>query len=166
MGYLRKIAPTMTWPIGGRRCDRPAVKLCGFERPERIAGRIVKSTGFCEGRVIENRRTFRPVNIEVGGRYRIVTTVMDVGKLLLDEWPDHRWAWGRAEMAVLDAFNDAVEPEEVRSAFLVAAARPICNIWHKGPGEEIGKAATSAEPGAVWMLGTTPCRLALRVRAC
>jgi hypothetical protein len=65
------------------------------------------------------------------------------------------------EMAVLDAFNDAVEAEDVRSAFLVAAARPNCNIWHKGPGEEIGKPAASAEPGA-----TTPCRLALGVRAC
>jgi hypothetical protein len=65
---------------------------------------------------MENRRTFRPVSVEVGGRYRIVTTVMGVGKLLLlDEWPDHRLAWWRAEMAVLDAFN------EVRSAFLVAA---------------------------------------------
>jgi hypothetical protein len=71
---------------------------------------------------MENRRTFRPVSVEVGGRYRIVTTVMDVGKLLLlDEWPDHRLAWWRAEMAVLDAFNDAVEPEEVRNALLVAA---------------------------------------------
>jgi hypothetical protein len=71
---------------------------------------------------MESRRTFRPVSIAVGGRYRIVTTVMDVGKLpLLDEWPDHRRAWWRAEIAVLDAFNDAVEPEVVRSAFLVAA---------------------------------------------
>ena len=54
---------------------------------------------------------------------QIVTTVMDVGKLLLllDEWLDHSWAWWRVEMAVFDAFNDAVEPEEVRSSFLVAA---------------------------------------------
>jgi hypothetical protein len=68
-------------------------------------------------RVMESRRTFRPVSIAVGGRYRIVTTVLP----LLDEWPDHRRAWWRAEIAVLDAFNDAVEPEVVRSAFLVAA---------------------------------------------
>jgi hypothetical protein len=67
---------------------------------------------------MDNRRTFRPISIAVGGRYRIVTTVMDVGKLpLLDEWSDHR----RAEMADLDAFNNAVEPEALRSAFVVAA---------------------------------------------
>jgi hypothetical protein len=70
---------------------------------------------------MDSRRTFRPISIAVGGRYGIATTVMDVGKLLLDEWPDHRRAWWRAEMAVLDAFNDAAEPDEVRNAFLVAA---------------------------------------------
>jgi hypothetical protein len=75
-------------------------------------------------RVMEkvNPRTFRPLSIEVGGRYWVVSTVIDAGKLLLqDEWPDHRSAWWRAEMAVLDAFNDVLQPEEVRSAFLLAA---------------------------------------------
>jgi hypothetical protein len=41
MGYPRKIAPTMTGFIGGRRGDRPVTMLCGFEQPERVARRIV-----------------------------------------------------------------------------------------------------------------------------
>jgi hypothetical protein len=68
---------------------------------------------------------------------QIVTTVMDVGKLLLlllDEWLDHRWAWWRAEMAV--STPSTMLWSRKRSAVLSWSlrTRPTCNVWHKGAG--------------------------------
>ncbi|PZM16692.1 hypothetical protein CPY51_00045 [Rhizobium tubonense] len=104
--------------FGGRKRDRVEAKPYGFVRPERDRADSLSQIASARFWVVDIRRTFRPVSIAVGARYRTASTVVDVGKLLLlGEWPDHR----RAEMAVLDAVNDYMEPEEIRSAFLVAA---------------------------------------------
>jgi hypothetical protein len=70
-----------------------------------------------------DRRTFRPVRIPVAGRYETVRTVMGAGKLLMDQWPSKAGpARHRAQMAVLEAFNGEMSPEEVRQALLIAAS--------------------------------------------
>jgi predicted ATPase with chaperone activity len=68
----------------------------------------------------KDRRTFRPVRILVAGR--TVRTVMGAGKLLTDQWPTGAAARKRAEMTVLDAFNEVKSPEEARQALLIAAS--------------------------------------------
>jgi len=70
-----------------------------------------------------DRRTFRPVRILVAGRYKTVNTVMGAGKLLMDRWPAEGGpARKRAQVTVLDAFNELKSPEEVRQALLIAAS--------------------------------------------
>jgi hypothetical protein len=69
-----------------------------------------------------DRRTFRPVRIPVAGKYKTINTVMGAGKLPMNQWPEEAGpARKRAEMTVLEAFNDAKSPAEVRQAFLYAA---------------------------------------------
>ena len=70
-----------------------------------------------------DRRIFRSVRILVAGRSKTVRTVMGAGKLLLEQWPNEDGpARQKAQMAILDAFNEEKSPEEVRQALLDAAA--------------------------------------------
>ncbi|PZM14932.1 hypothetical protein CPY51_09140 [Rhizobium tubonense] len=70
-----------------------------------------------------DRRTFRPVQILVAGKYRTVNTVTGAGKLLMDRWPrEDGPARHKAQMTLLDAFNEEKSPEEVSQALLVAAS--------------------------------------------
>ncbi|PZM07567.1 DUF982 domain-containing protein [Rhizobium tubonense] len=76
-----------------------------------------------------DRRIFRPVRILVAGKYKTVHTVMGAGKLLLNQWPrEDGPARHKAQMTVLDAFNEEKSPEEVRQALLIAAAE--ANLDH------------------------------------
>lgn len=61
-------------------------------------------------------RPFSPVSIKVGDRYNVVTTVMDAAKLLVsDDWPRHQnRAQSDAYLAIVEAFNDKVNPITVR----------------------------------------------------
>jgi hypothetical protein len=60
------------------------------------------------------RRTFRPVRILVASRYKTVRTVIGAGKMLIDQWPtDAGPTRDKAQMTVLDAFNEQKSPEEV-----------------------------------------------------
>ncbi|MBX5160440.1 MULTISPECIES: DUF982 domain-containing protein [unclassified Rhizobium] len=70
---------------------------------------------------MSKRRSFKPVKITINGKVRTVYNVVQAGNTLLNDWPDQTAAAKVAERLVLDVFNDAAEPEQVRRAFITAA---------------------------------------------
>ncbi|WHO72507.1 MULTISPECIES: DUF982 domain-containing protein [Rhizobium] len=70
---------------------------------------------------MSKRRSFKPVKITINGKVRTVYNVVQAGNALLNDWPDQTPAAKVAERLVLDVFNDAAEPEQVRRAFITAA---------------------------------------------
>ena len=70
---------------------------------------------------MSKRRSFKPVKITINGKVRTVYNVVQAGNTVLNDWPDQTPAAKVAERLVLDVFNDAAEPEQVRRAFITAA---------------------------------------------
>jgi len=70
---------------------------------------------------MSKRRSFKPVKITINGKTRTVYNVVQAGNTLLNDWPEQTPAAKVAERLVLDVFNDAAEPEQVRRAFITAA---------------------------------------------
>jgi hypothetical protein len=68
-------------------------------------------------------RTFRPVSIMVGGRYRVLTRVVDAAQLhRSDEWPKQESsAQSHLSLAIIAEFSGDASPDAVRHAILAAA---------------------------------------------
>ena len=74
----------------------------------------------------EYRKTFKPVRILVAGKYKTVHTVLGAGKALL-EFPLGD-AQRSASRAVMDNFNDALSPQDVRNKFIAAASEAKLDV--------------------------------------
>ncbi|MCH4544705.1 DUF982 domain-containing protein [Rhizobium changzhiense] len=77
---------------------------------------------------MSRRRSFKPVKITINGKTRTVYNVVQAGNTLLNDWPEQTPAAKVAERLVLDVFNDAAGPEQVRRAFITAAKASDINF--------------------------------------
>ena len=68
-------------------------------------------------------RTFRPVSIMVGGRYRVLTRVVDAAQLhCSDEWPKQESsAQSHLSLAIIAEFSGDASPDAVGYEILAAA---------------------------------------------